>query len=129
MRRPSSRSACRSTMTLRSAMLLVAAVICLWPATAHAQSGGTWVLRADGVWDGESDALEVGWVVVVQGERILAVGPESEVSIPTGARELELPGTTLMPGRTFSTMTKDISHPPAPSSKGLSKNVLLFSIQ
>jgi len=85
-------------MTLRSAMLLVAAVICLWPATAHAQSGGTWVLRADGVWDGESDALEVGWVVVVQGERILAVGPESEVSIPAGAREMDLPGTTLMPG-------------------------------
>lgn len=37
-------------------------------------------------------------VVLVQGERILAVGARSEVEIPAGAQVLELPGHSVFPG-------------------------------
>jgi imidazolonepropionase-like amidohydrolase len=37
-------------------------------------------------------------VVLVKGKTIAAVGPASSVSPPAGARTIELPGTTLLPG-------------------------------
>jgi len=37
-------------------------------------------------------------VVVVTGDRITAVGPQSEVAIPVGAETLPLPGKWIMPG-------------------------------
>ena len=48
------------------------------------------------VFDG-TDSHE-GWVVLVQGERILAAGPAGAVHAPAAARRIDLPGTTLMPG-------------------------------
>jgi len=38
------------------------------------------------------------WVVLVRGEKIEAVGPASSVSAPAGAKVIDLPGSTLMPG-------------------------------
>ncbi len=37
-------------------------------------------------------------VVLVAGERIVAVGPASEVSVPTGARVIDTNGMTVLPG-------------------------------
>ncbi len=56
------------------------------------------LLRPDAVWDGEADAPRAGWVVLVRGERIAAVGPSASVAAPAGARVVPLPGTTLIPG-------------------------------
>jgi imidazolonepropionase-like amidohydrolase len=53
------------------------------------------VLRPARVFDG--DAVHAGWVVRVKGERIDAVGPEPSVAA-SGAKVVDLPGTTLMPG-------------------------------
>ncbi|GIL38250.1 metal-dependent hydrolase family protein [Roseiterribacter gracilis] len=53
------------------------------------------VLKPDRVWTGEG-AVQSGWIVVVQGERILSAGPASQA--PAGATEIALPGTTLLPG-------------------------------
>lgn len=53
-------------------------------------------LIADRVIDGVSDRARANTVVVVDGERILAVGDRSV--IPPGARVIDLPGRTLMPG-------------------------------
>jgi imidazolonepropionase-like amidohydrolase len=36
--------------------------------------------------------------VVIRGSRVVDVGPRSEVAIPAGARVVELPGVTLLPG-------------------------------
>jgi imidazolonepropionase-like amidohydrolase len=47
------------------------------------------------VFDGE--AMHQGWAVRLRGERIDAVGPPAELAAP-GARTLELPGTTVLPG-------------------------------
>lgn len=51
------------------------------------------VLRPDRVFDGEE--LREGWSVRVEGTRIAAAGPSVASD---GAREIRLPGTTLLPG-------------------------------
>ena len=56
------------------------------------------MLRPSRVFDGISPEAHEGWVVVVRGERIEAAGPAEEVKVPEGARVIELPGTTLLPG-------------------------------
>lgn len=72
------------TVLLFSALLL--------PTPALAQDAV--VLRADRVYDGE--AMQPGWSVLVRDGRIVAAGPSVEA--PRGAREIRLPGTTLVPG-------------------------------
>jgi imidazolonepropionase-like amidohydrolase len=52
------------------------------------------VLRPDRVFDGE--AMHEGWSVLIRGETIEAAGPS--VTVPRGARTIDLPGTTLLPG-------------------------------
>src|SRR5204862_180613 len=49
-------------------------------------------------WDGVADTPRRGWVVVVRGERIAAVGPEATTAVPSGAARIALAGATLMPG-------------------------------
>ena len=56
------------------------------------------LLKPARIWDGEAAALRDGWVVLVRGEKIEAVGPASEVKVPADARVIDLPGTTLIPG-------------------------------
>jgi imidazolonepropionase-like amidohydrolase len=55
-----------------------------------------YVLKPAHVWDGESAQLHDNWVVLVRGEKIEAVGPVS--TVPAGAKVIDLPGLTLMPG-------------------------------
>lgn len=53
-------------------------------------------LRPARVFDGADGRVHEGWTVLVKGDRIEAVGPN--LQSPPGARIVELPGTTLMPG-------------------------------
>ncbi len=53
------------------------------------------LLRPDRVFDGH--AVHPGWVVRVHGDRIAAAGPAASVDA-AGARVIELPGATLLPG-------------------------------
>src|ERR671932_1890982 len=66
--------------------------------TATAQPEVVYLLKPAHVFDGESAQLHDGWVVLVRGERIEAVGPAAEVRVPADAKVIELPGLTLMPG-------------------------------
>jgi imidazolonepropionase-like amidohydrolase len=71
----------------------------LWfPAAASAQAERPLVLKPARVFDGLAVEPHAGWVVVVRGDRIEAAGPADKVSAPEGARVLELPGLTLLPG-------------------------------
>jgi len=56
------------------------------------------VLRAARLIDGTGAAPITDGVVVVTGDRITAVGAASRVSIPTGARIIDLGDATLLPG-------------------------------
>jgi len=53
-------------------------------------------LRPARVFDGVNPQPHEGWQVLVDGDRIAAVGPN--LTAPAGARTLDLPGATLMPG-------------------------------
>jgi imidazolonepropionase-like amidohydrolase len=55
------------------------------------------LLKPARVFDGVTPKPHEGWVVLVRGERIVAAGPADEVR-SEGARTLELPGATLLPG-------------------------------
>lgn len=56
-----------------------------------------YVLEPAAVWTAGEPA-HPGWVVVVEGKRIAAVGPKEKVAAPAGAEVVALPGATLMPG-------------------------------
>ena len=56
------------------------------------------LLRPARVFDGVAASPHDGWAVLVTGNRIAAAGPASDVRAPTGARVIDLPGTTLLPG-------------------------------
>lgn len=56
------------------------------------------LLVPDRVWLGDESAPNPGWVVLVRGERIEAVGARGQVSVPEGTVTVALPGATLIPG-------------------------------
>jgi len=56
----------------------------------------TILLRPARVFDGVNSRPHEGWMVLVRGERIAAVGPA--LAAPPGARTIDLPGATLLPG-------------------------------
>ena len=70
----------------------------VWAQGDVADTGRAVVLAPDAVWDGTADAARRGWVVVVRGQRIEAVGPEASTPAPAGAERIVLPGATLIPG-------------------------------
>lgn len=55
-------------------------------------------LKAARVWDGVALTAHDGWIVIIRGELIEAVGPAAQVTIPKNARVIDLPSTTLLPG-------------------------------
>src|SRR5216684_4405047 len=57
-----------------------------------------YLLKPAHIFDGESAQLHDGWVVLVRGQKIEAVGPAKEVTAPPDAKVIDLPNTTLMPG-------------------------------
>jgi imidazolonepropionase-like amidohydrolase len=56
------------------------------------------LIRPARVFDAEDGKTHEGWVVLVRGERIAAVGPAAQVAVPEGAEKIDLPGMTLLPG-------------------------------
>jgi imidazolonepropionase-like amidohydrolase len=61
-----------------------------------AQNAQLILLRPARVFDGIDPRPHEGWSVLVRGDRIEKVGPN--LAAPAGARVIELPGTTLLPG-------------------------------
>jgi imidazolonepropionase-like amidohydrolase len=76
-------------------LLILLALSLLLPAAAPGQETAL-LLRPARVFDGIDPRPHEGWTVLVRGEKIEAVGPS--VAAPAGARVIDLPGTTLMPG-------------------------------
>ena len=74
---------------------LLALLVSLTPLAALADAA--LLLRPAQVWSA-GEPVHVGWTVLVQGERILAVGPANAVQAPADAEVIELPGATLLPG-------------------------------
>ncbi|WP_338867581.1 amidohydrolase family protein [Myxococcus stipitatus] len=58
----------------------------------------SYLLRPASVFDGITDTLQEGWVVLVTGDRIAAAGPSARVKVPEGTEVIDLSGATLLPG-------------------------------
>lgn len=67
-------------------------------APGERKGAGTVVLKAARVIDGTGAAAINNGVVVILDDKIMAVGPASSVSIPSGAKVIDLGDATLMPG-------------------------------
>jgi imidazolonepropionase-like amidohydrolase len=91
-------------MTMKSYSLLLVLLCCLAASvpvrtqTTSTPMTNTYWLKPAHVFDGESAELHEGWAVLVRGDRIIEVGPASQINAPADARVIDLPGTTLMPG-------------------------------
>ncbi|MGH8235348.1 MAG: amidohydrolase family protein [Rhodanobacteraceae bacterium] len=93
-------------MSLRKVLFasaLLATAVTAWaiqPPRAHVASAaaGIFLLTADRVFDARSEQSHPGWVVLVEGGKIAAVGPRAQIQAPANAQNIDLPGTTLMPG-------------------------------
>jgi len=94
---------------MRLALLLFTCLILTYPFAQMNSSAQTptptpkspdvvYLLKPAHVFDGESAQLYDGWVVLVRGEKIEAVGPASEIKGSADAKVIDLPGLTLMPG-------------------------------
>ncbi|HMG89891.1 MAG TPA: amidohydrolase family protein [Chryseolinea sp.] len=70
--------------------------VSLFLSLVSAQGQSKYLLEADRIFDGQQ--LHTGWVVLVENNLITAVGPPSQVSIPSDAVRLKFPGCTLLPG-------------------------------
>ena len=83
----------RATTSVCAGILLALAAQAETPPSAGA---GTVVLKSAHLFDGRSGTLIEPGIVVVKGERIVAVG--SDAAIPADARVVELGDATLLPG-------------------------------
>src|SRR4051794_25808416 len=66
--------------------------------SSAAHAAQSTLLRPERVFDGTMAATHSGWVVLVSDDKIVAAGPQAEVSVPAGTTTIELPGMTLLPG-------------------------------
>ncbi|HEX8244546.1 MAG TPA: amidohydrolase family protein, partial [Longimicrobium sp.] len=85
-------------------ILRFSAALLLLAASASAAAGQQptpapqrWLLRPARVFDGVTAQPHEGWAVLVVGDRITAAGPAASLD-GGGARVVDLPGTTLIPG-------------------------------
>jgi len=85
-------------MRLLSVALLVPALLAAQRPTPPAAPPRVTLLVPARVWDGLENQPHEGWAVLVRGDRIEAVGPRAELSVPNDAAMIELAGATLMPG-------------------------------
>ncbi len=74
-------------------LLAAALAVLAMPAAAQVQRT---LIEPDAVWTA-GEPRHAGWVVLVEGGRIAAVGPKAQVAAG-GAEVVRLPGTTLIPG-------------------------------
>lgn len=77
--------------------LIAGIAILASPAFGAAANSHPLLLRPAQVWTA-GEPLHAGWVVLTDGERIVAVGAADVVHAPADAQPIDLPGTTLLPG-------------------------------
>jgi imidazolonepropionase-like amidohydrolase len=64
---------------------------------AQAPPGHALLLEPAQVWTA-GEPLHTGWVVLIEGNEIKAVGPLASVTVPADAERVALPGMTVLPG-------------------------------
>lgn len=88
----------RSGRTVRKALGLAAMAAALLCGAAYAQQPTTTVLTGGMLISGLSVPPLHNATVVIQGDKIVQVGPAATVQIPAGAKVIDTSGQTMMPG-------------------------------
>jgi imidazolonepropionase-like amidohydrolase len=78
---------------LKTMIGVLGAATALW-----GQSAQTIAVRAGHMFEPKSGQLLTEQVVLIQGDRITAVGPASSITIPPGAKVIDLSRATVLPG-------------------------------
>lgn len=78
--------------------LLITALLTLTALSAPLANAEQFLLQPDRVFTAEDRSAHPGWAVLVEGKRIVAVGPPDKLQGAAGACTIALPGTTLLPG-------------------------------
>ena len=79
----------------RPAVIYALLAVLAFQAAAQTAPPAALVLKAPRIFDGQ--AMHEGWAVLVRGDRIEAAGPAASIDA-AGAKVVDLPGATLMPG-------------------------------
>jgi imidazolonepropionase-like amidohydrolase len=78
---------------------VITVVFAVFAATAlHAQATQTVAIRAGRLFDSKSGKLTENQIILVQDEKITAVGPADTVQIPSGSQVIDLSKSTVLPG-------------------------------
>jgi imidazolonepropionase-like amidohydrolase len=83
--------------SLAPAICVAAALQFVDTTPAETQTADAVLLAPERVWDGEGNEVHEGWGVLVRDGRIVQAGPLARLD-RAGARVIELPGSTLVPG-------------------------------
>jgi imidazolonepropionase-like amidohydrolase len=88
---------------MRWSPLLLLLLALILPFQAQRPTSGpapeaVYVIKPARVFDGESAQLHENWSIIVRGRKIETVGPAATLPVPAGAKVIDLPGLTLMPG-------------------------------
>jgi len=83
----------RLRQVLKAVTGILGAAAVLW-----SQAAQTTAIRAGKLFDPKLGQMLANQVVLIQGERIAAVGPAATVSIPAGAKMIDLSRATVLPG-------------------------------
>jgi imidazolonepropionase-like amidohydrolase len=91
------------TILLLLVVILVISPLALTTPSAQTQTAAkpletVYLLKPAHIFDGTSAQLHDGWVILVRGEKIEAVGRAGDIKVPADAKVIDLPGLTLMPG-------------------------------
>lgn len=86
-----------TTALILTASALASSALTVSPLAAQAPAATVTAIRADRLIVGDGTQI-VSPVVLVQGERITAVGTATQITIPRGATIIDLRGHTLLPG-------------------------------
>src|ERR1700752_482270 len=84
--------------SLRFAIVALAAPFVLAAAHAQSHAGTPLAIKAGRLLDVESGKMLQNQVILIDGERITAVGAAASTPIPAGSRMIDLSGSTVLPG-------------------------------
>jgi imidazolonepropionase-like amidohydrolase len=78
-------------------LLLMVCAVAPFSFGAEPAAGHSLLLEPAQVWTA-GEPLHSGWVVLIEGNQIKAVGPKERVTAPPDAERIALPGMTVLPG-------------------------------
>jgi imidazolonepropionase-like amidohydrolase len=85
-------------MRWRSTGLFVYMLLAFSICSSRAMAQKVVVIQAGRLFDGTSERILSNQVIVIEGERIIEVGPAGSVKVPAGAQEIDLRKATVVPG-------------------------------